>query len=157
MTEDKPSSSIELAGLASNHALGSPDQRLEMTATEWEQEERAFFLLQWVPYSLPVEFDEDLALKRHYTKLWRQRSDAALDELQKAEERQARKAQRSTTNHQILPCDFQENHATNPANSGTNTWPKGGTPSLTHTKTDQGPKHKATIRHGNNSERTSSR
>ena len=75
-----------------------------MTATEWEQEERAFFLLQWVPYSLPVEFDEDLAAQRYYTKLWRQRSDAALDELQKAEERQAQKAQRSTTDKQILPC-----------------------------------------------------
>lgn len=42
------------------------------------REYRAWELLQWVPFSLPSEFDEDLALQGHYTKLQKQRSDAAL-------------------------------------------------------------------------------
>ena len=42
-------------------------------------EEQAFELLQWLPYSLPTPFDENLALQGHYTKLQRQRSDKALD------------------------------------------------------------------------------
>lgn len=41
-------------------------------------EEQAFSLLQWVPYSLAAEFDEDLAAQGYYTKLQRQRSDQAL-------------------------------------------------------------------------------
>jgi hypothetical protein len=45
-----------------------------------ERERRAWQLLQWVPYSLPAKFDEDLALQGHYTKLQRQRSDFALDQ-----------------------------------------------------------------------------
>ena len=46
-------------------------------------ERHAYMLLQWVPYSLPAEFDEELALKGHYSKLQRQRSDAAADDLDK--------------------------------------------------------------------------
>jgi ribosomal protein L17 len=42
-------------------------------------EERAFDLLQWVPYSLPSEFDEDEAMKGTYTKIQAERSDAALN------------------------------------------------------------------------------
>lgn len=41
-------------------------------------EERAFSLLQWVPYTLAAEFDEDLAAQGYYTKLQCQRSDQAL-------------------------------------------------------------------------------
>jgi len=46
-------------------------------------ERRAWELLQWVPYSLPTEFDEELASQGHYTKLQKQRSDAALDQWEK--------------------------------------------------------------------------
>ena len=46
-------------------------------------EERAHFLLQWVPYSLLAEFDEDLAAQGHYTKLQRQRSDQILKAFEK--------------------------------------------------------------------------
>lgn len=42
-------------------------------------EERAFNLLQWVSYSLPSEFDEELASSGFYTKLQAERSDKALD------------------------------------------------------------------------------
>ena len=45
-----------------------------------DAERRAWFLLQWVPYSLPSEFDEELAATGHYTRLQKQRSDLALDE-----------------------------------------------------------------------------
>lgn len=47
--------------------------------TDFSAELRAFGLLQWVPFSLPGEFDEDLAADGHYTKLQRQRSNQALD------------------------------------------------------------------------------
>jgi len=43
-------------------------------------EERAFDLLQWVPYSLPSEYDEEEAMCGKYTAMQQQRSDAALDE-----------------------------------------------------------------------------
>ena len=51
-----------------------------------ERERRAWQLLQWAPYSLPTEFDEDLALQGYYTTLQKQRSDLALDEWDKAHE-----------------------------------------------------------------------
>ena len=43
------------------------------------EERRAYDLLQWVPYSLPASFDEDLASIGYYTKLQSERSDLALD------------------------------------------------------------------------------
>ena len=46
-------------------------------------ERRAFALLQWVPYSLPTEFDEDLAADGYYTKTQKQRSNAALNAFDK--------------------------------------------------------------------------
>ena len=51
------------------------------------RERRAWRLLQWVPYSLPTEFDEDLALLGYYTTLQKQRSDLALTEWDKAHEK----------------------------------------------------------------------
>ena len=47
-------------------------------------ERRAFELLQWVPHSLPSEFDPALAAKNHYTQLQRKRSDLALDAWEQA-------------------------------------------------------------------------
>ena len=44
-----------------------------------DAQRRAYELLQWVPYSLPTEFNEDLAADGYYTRLQRQRSDAALN------------------------------------------------------------------------------
>lgn len=49
-------------------------------------EERAWLLLQWVPYSLPTEFDEDLAAQSHYTRLQKLRSDKALDDFDRAQD-----------------------------------------------------------------------
>ena len=46
--------------------------------TDLNQEQRAFDLLQWVPYSLPGFFDDDLAVIGHYTEIQTQKSDAAL-------------------------------------------------------------------------------
>ena len=46
--------------------------------TDLEKEMAAYGLLQWVPYSLPTFFDEQLAADCFYTKMQRQRSDAAL-------------------------------------------------------------------------------
>ncbi len=47
---------------------------------EWlERERRAYALLQWVPYSVPSEFDEELAAEGHYTRLQFKRSSEALD------------------------------------------------------------------------------
>ena len=46
---------------------------------DFDAERRAYELLQWVPYSLPTEFNEDLAADGYYTRLQRQRSNAALD------------------------------------------------------------------------------
>ena len=43
-----------------------------------DAQRRAYELLQWVPYSLPTEFNEDLAADGYYTKTQKQRSDAAL-------------------------------------------------------------------------------
>ena len=51
-----------------------------------ERERRAWQLLQWVPYSLPTEFDGDLAIQGYYTTLQKQRSDLALDEWDKTHE-----------------------------------------------------------------------
>lgn len=45
-----------------------------------DQERRAYALLQWVPYSLPTEFDEELAMHGAYSAMQRKRTDAALDE-----------------------------------------------------------------------------
>jgi|TARA_Y100000289_G_C3874978_1_gene125566 hypothetical protein len=47
---------------------------------ELVKERRAYDLLQWVAYSLPSDYDLSLALKNHYTKLQKQRSDYAFDE-----------------------------------------------------------------------------
>jgi len=47
--------------------------------TDLNAEERAFDLLQWVPYSLPSEYDEDEAMCGKYSVMQKQRSDAALD------------------------------------------------------------------------------
>lgn len=44
-----------------------------------DTEERAFDLLQWNPYSLPTEYDDDLALVGYYSKTQKDRSDRALD------------------------------------------------------------------------------
>jgi hypothetical protein len=52
--------------------------------TSPDAERRAFDLLQWVPFSLPVPFDPELAEQGHYTALQKARSDAALDAWDKA-------------------------------------------------------------------------
>ena len=44
-----------------------------------DKELRAYELLQWVPFSLPADCDEELVLLGHYSKTQRARSDAALD------------------------------------------------------------------------------
>ena len=46
--------------------------------TDLNQEQRAYDLLQWVPYSLPGFFDDDLAVVGYYTEIQTQKSDAAL-------------------------------------------------------------------------------
>jgi hypothetical protein len=46
--------------------------------TDLNQEQRAYDLLQWVPYSLPGFFDDDLAVIGYYTETQAQKSDAAL-------------------------------------------------------------------------------
>jgi hypothetical protein len=46
--------------------------------TDLSQEQRAYDLLQWVPYSLPGFFDDDLAVVGYYTEIQTQKSDAAL-------------------------------------------------------------------------------
>ena len=46
--------------------------------TDLYQEQRAYDLLQWVPYSLPGFFDDDLAVIGYYTEIQTQKSDAAL-------------------------------------------------------------------------------
>ena len=46
--------------------------------TDLNQEQRAYDLLQWVPYSLPGFFDDDLAVIGFYTEAQSQKSDAAL-------------------------------------------------------------------------------
>lgn len=47
--------------------------------TDLNAEERAFDLLQWVPYSLPSDYDEDEAMCGKYSVMQKERSDAALD------------------------------------------------------------------------------
>jgi hypothetical protein len=47
--------------------------------TNPDAEERAFDLLQWNPYSLPTEYDDELALVGYYSKTQAERSNAALD------------------------------------------------------------------------------
>ena len=46
--------------------------------TDLNQEQRAYDLLQWVPYSLPGFFDDDLAVIGYYTEIQTQKSDAAI-------------------------------------------------------------------------------
>ena len=47
--------------------------------TNPDAEERAFDLLQWNPYSLPAEYNDEPALLGLYSKLQKERSDRALD------------------------------------------------------------------------------
>ena len=47
--------------------------------TKSNAEERAFDLLQWNPYSLPAEYNDEQALLGLYSKLQKERSDRALD------------------------------------------------------------------------------
>jgi hypothetical protein len=47
--------------------------------TNPDAEERAFDLLQWNPYSLPTEYDDDLALLGYYSNTQAERSNYALD------------------------------------------------------------------------------
>jgi hypothetical protein len=47
--------------------------------TNLNAEERAFDLLQWVPFSLPSQYDEDEAMCGKYSGMQQQRSNAALD------------------------------------------------------------------------------
>ena len=47
--------------------------------TNQDPEERAFDLLQWIPYSLPAEYNDEQALLGLYSKLQKERSDRALD------------------------------------------------------------------------------
>jgi hypothetical protein len=47
--------------------------------TNSDAEERAFDLLQWNPYSLPTEYDDELALVGYYSKTQAERSNRALD------------------------------------------------------------------------------
>ena len=51
-----------------------------MNENDLAKEQRAFELLQWNPYSLPAEFNWELAHLGHYSKLQKERSDTALDE-----------------------------------------------------------------------------
>ena len=60
-----------------------------MTQSDWAKEERAYALLQWNPYSLPNEFDWELAALGHYSKLQTERSNKALDEFDSINERDA--------------------------------------------------------------------
>ena len=46
---------------------------------DYDKEHLAWMLLQWQPWSLPNEFDEDLAAKGCYTDLQRKKSDQALE------------------------------------------------------------------------------
>ena len=51
--------------------------------TNPDAEERAFDLLQWNPYSLPTEYDDELALVGYYSKTQAERSNRALDAWEK--------------------------------------------------------------------------
>ena len=49
-----------------------------------EKERWAYGMLQWVPYSMPpAPFDIALAKKNFYSKMQKERSDAALDQFEK--------------------------------------------------------------------------
>ncbi len=50
-----------------------------MIVTKDDIERRAYELLQWVPYGLHAEFDDELAQAGYYSKMQRQRSNEALD------------------------------------------------------------------------------
>jgi len=50
-----------------------------LRVTNPDDEERAFDLLQWNPYSLPTEYNDELALLGYYSKTQAERSNAALD------------------------------------------------------------------------------
>ena len=60
-----------------------------MTESDLTKEERAYALLQWNPYSLPNEFDWELAALGHYSRLQTERSNKALDEFDSINERDA--------------------------------------------------------------------
>tara|TARA_R110002020_G_scaffold61953_2_gene166348 strand:+ start:467 stop:898 length:432 start_codon:yes stop_codon:yes gene_type:complete len=47
--------------------------------TDLNVEERAFDLLQWVPYCLPSQYDEEEAICGKYSAIQKERSDVALD------------------------------------------------------------------------------
>mgnify|MGYP001626573463 FL=1 len=47
--------------------------------TDLNTEERAFDLLQWVPYCLPSQYDEEQAMLGYYSKTQKDRSDRAID------------------------------------------------------------------------------
>ncbi len=51
--------------------------------TNYDKEEIAFDLLQWIPYCLSAEYDEDLAKVGFYSRTQKQRSDQAIDEWDK--------------------------------------------------------------------------
>jgi len=55
-----------------------------MADFDLDVERRAWQLLQWTPFSLPSEFEEDLAFWGHYSKLQQQRSDLALNQWDEA-------------------------------------------------------------------------
>jgi len=46
--------------------------------TNLDAEERAFDLLQWVPYCLPSQYDEEQAMLGYYSKTQKDRSDHAI-------------------------------------------------------------------------------
>ena len=47
--------------------------------TNLDAEERAFDLLQWVPYCLPSQYDEEQAMLGYYSNTQKDRSDRAID------------------------------------------------------------------------------
>ena len=47
--------------------------------TNLDAEELAFDLLQWVPYCLPSQYDEEQAMLGYYSKTQKDRSDRAID------------------------------------------------------------------------------
>ena len=47
--------------------------------TDLNTEECAFDLLQWVPYCLPSQYDEEEAMLGYYSKTQKERSDHAID------------------------------------------------------------------------------
>lgn len=51
--------------------------------TNYDSEEAAFELLQWIPYALPAEYDETLAEVGYYSRTQKERSDQALDDWDK--------------------------------------------------------------------------